>query len=277
MKKLLTLIILFVLFVNFAPAQNKVTFTLGNKKISSGILSYTVYATVPVGQTWHVGSCNIRVTFTGNPTGSLAVHADNPADSANANISSANGYQAMTTTSVGGGVAIGLNILTFNTSGFYGFVGSTTPYKLGRIRFNITTPFYSDTMHFRNSPTVYPTVIYDSLTALVYGTTYSTTDPTITGVTGNITTIPTEYQLYQNYPNPFNPVTSIKYDVPKTGLVKIKVYDLTGKLVDVLVNGEMEAGAYEVNFNGMNYASGVYFYRFESADYTKVMRMVLIK
>jgi hypothetical protein len=277
MKKILTLIILFVLFANFAPAQNKVTFSLGNKKISGGILAYTVYATVPVGQTWHVGSCNIRVTFTSNPSGALTVKADNPADSANTNISGANGYQAMTTTSVGGGVAIGLNILTFNTSGFYSFVGSATPYRIGRIRFNITNPFYADTMKFRNLPAQYPSVIYDSLVQLVYNTTYQTINPVITGVEGNTTTIPKDYQLYQNYPNPFNPVTSIKYDVPKSSLVKLKVYDITGKLVDELINQEMEAGAYEVNWNGTNYASGVYFYKFESGDYTKVMRMVLIK
>jgi len=277
MKKILTLIILFVVFANFAPAQNKVTFTLANKKISSGILSYTVYANVPVGQVWHVGSCNIRVTFSSNPTGALTVHADNPADSANSFISGANGYQAMTTTSVGGGVAIGLNILTFNTSGFYSFVGSTTPYRIGRIRFNVTTPFYADTMHFRNAPTQYPTVVYDSLTQLVFNTSYQTTDPIISGVTGNTTTIPQEYQLYQNYPNPFNPVTNIKYDVPKSAMVKLRVFDITGKLVDVLINQEMEPGAYEINWNGANYASGVYFYKFESGDYTKVMRMVLIK
>jgi hypothetical protein len=275
MKKILTLIILLVLWVNFLPAQNKVTFSLTNRKISGGLLSYMVKATVPVGQTWHVGGCNIRVTFTGNPTGCLTVHADNPVDSANTNLSSGV-YQPMTTTSVATGAAIGLNILTFATTGFYSFVGSTTPYNIGRIRFNITNPFYADTMKFRNSPTQFPTVVYDSTVQLVFNTTYQTINPTITGVEG-VTTVPTDFQLYQNYPNPFNPTTKIKYDVPKNSFVKIKVYDVTGKLVSELVNREMEAGAYEVNWNGSEYASGVYFYKIETKDFTKVMRMVMIK
>ncbi|MFA5403463.1 MAG: T9SS type A sorting domain-containing protein [Ignavibacteria bacterium] len=277
MKKILTLTILLIFLVNFAPAQNKVTFSLKNKKISGGILAYTVYATVPVGQTWRVGSSNIRVTFTGNPTGCLSVHPDNPADSANTNISGANGYQAMTTTSVGGGVAIGLNILTFNTSGFHTFVGSTTPYRIGRIRFNITTPFYSDTMHFRNSPTQFPTVVYDSLVQLVYNTSYQTGDPLITGVEGFSTQLPKEFQLYQNYPNPFNPVTSIKFDIPNSSFVTMKIYDVLGKQIADIVNQDMEPGRYEVNWDGTNLASGIYFYRIEAKDFTKVMKMVLIK
>jgi hypothetical protein len=205
------------------------------------------------------------------------VHADNPADSANTSISGSNGYQAMTTTSVASGAAIGLNILTFNTSGFYTFVGSTTAYKLGCIRFNITTPFLADTMHFRVPPTQFPTVVYDSLTQLAYPTTFQTIDPIITGLEGYTTVIPTEYQLYQNFPNPFNPTTTIKYDVPKNTFVKIKVYDVTGKQVADLVNKEVEAGSYEVNWNGIENASGIYFYRIETKDYTKVLRMVLIK
>jgi hypothetical protein len=101
--------------------------------------------------------------------------------------------------------------------------------------------------------------------------------PFVTGTLGNISLVPKVYQLYQNYPNPFNPTTNIKFDVPKSGLVKIKIFDLTGKLIDVLVNREIKAGSYEVKWNGTNYASGIYFYKFESVDYTKVERMVLIK
>lgn len=277
MKKILTLLILLVFLVNFAPAQNKVTFDLRYKKISSGILSYGVYATVPVGQVWHVGASNIRVNFTSNPAGALTVKTDNPVDSANPNISGANGYNAMTTTSVSGGVAISLNILTFNTSGFYSFVGSATPYRIGRIRFNVTPPFLADTMKFRNVPSQYPTVVLDSLVPLVYGVTFQTSNPVITGVEGYSNEIPKEFQLYQNYPNPFNPVTSIKFDIPKSTYVKIKMYDMLGKEVSELVNMDMEAGRYEVNWDGTNFASGVYFYRIETKDFTKVMKMILLK
>ncbi len=277
MKKILTLLILLVFLVNFAPAQNKVTFDLRYKKISGGILSYGIYATVPVGQVWHVGASNIRVNFASNPAGALTVKTDNPVDSANPNISGANGYNAMTTTSVSGGVAISLNILTFNTSGFYSFVGSATPYRIGRIRFNVTTPFLADTMKFRNVPSQYPTVVLDSLVPLVYGVTFQTLNPVITGVEGYSNEIPKEFQLYQNYPNPFNPVTSIKFDIPKSTYVKIKMYDMLGKEISELVNMDMEAGRYEVNWDGTNFASGVYFYRIETKDFTKVMKMILLK
>lgn len=268
---------MFVFLVEFAPAQNKVTFSLRNKKISGDTLAWTVYATVPVGQTWRVGSSNIRVTFTSNPAGKLTLIAQSPADSANPNISNANGYQAMTTTSVGGGIAIGLNILTFNTSGFYGFVGSTTPYRIGRIKFKFTQPFYADTMKFRNPPAQYPTVVYDSLVQLVYNTSYQTQDPIITGIEEPNAYLPKEFQLYQNYPNPFNPITSIKFDIPKSTFVKIRMYDMLGKEVADLVNQDMEPGRYEVNWDGTNYASGVYFYRIETKDFTKVMKMILLK
>jgi hypothetical protein len=277
MKKILTLIILFVFLVEFAPAQNKVTFDLRYKKISSGVLSYAIYATVPVGQVWHVGASNIRINFTSNPSNSIAaVTGAGAVDSANPNISGANGYNAMTANSPGTGI-IGLNILTFNTSGFYSFVGSTTPYRIGRIKFNITTPFYADTLKFRNTPSATPTVVLDSLTPLVYNTTFATANPVITGIAGNTTELPKEFQLYQNYPNPFNPVTSIKFDIPKSSFVKMKIYDVLGKEIADLVNMDMQAGRYEVNWNGTENASGIYFYKIETKDFTKVMKMVLIK
>jgi hypothetical protein len=90
--------------------------------------------------------------------------------------------------------------------------------------------------------------------------------------------IPIAFNLYQNYPNPFNPVTKIKYDLPKNTNVTIKVYDLLGREVTTLINNEFRnAGRYEVNWNASNYASGVYFYRIQAADYTSVKKMVLIK
>ena len=88
---------------------------------------------------------------------------------------------------------------------------------------------------------------------------------------------PKEFKLYNNYPNPFNPATIIKFDVPKKSFIKIKIYDITGKEISNLVNMEMEPGGYEISWNGTNYASGVYFYKIETGDYIKVMKMMLIK
>lgn len=80
-----------------------------------------------------------------------------------------------------------------------------------------------------------------------------------------------------NYPNPFNPVTNIKYSLPKAGLVKIKVYDLLGRMVKELVNEFKDEGNYSVVFNGANFASGVYFYKIETPEFVQTKKMLLIK
>jgi Secretion system C-terminal sorting domain len=95
------------------------------------------------------------------------------------------------------------------------------------------------------------------------------------------TVIPSEFAISQNYPNPFNPTTKIEYALPQEGKVSIKVFDLTGREIAKLVNGELKpAGSYAVNFNGANLASGVYFYRIEVDGvkrFEATKRMVLIK
>ncbi len=89
--------------------------------------------------------------------------------------------------------------------------------------------------------------------------------------------IPNFYALQQNYPNPFNPATKISYALPKTGNVTLKVYDILGREVATLVNEVKQAGIYTVDFNASNLASGVYFYRILSGDFTAVKKMVLVK
>jgi len=90
--------------------------------------------------------------------------------------------------------------------------------------------------------------------------------------------IPVVFNLYQNYPNPFNPVTTIKYDIPKTSNVTIVVYDLLGREVTRLINNELKnSGRYAINWNANNYASGVYIYRIKAGDYISVKKMVLVK
>ncbi len=94
--------------------------------------------------------------------------------------------------------------------------------------------------------------------------------------------LPKEYQLSQNYPNPFNPVTKIKYALPYASNVTLKVYDILGREVISLVNEFKDAGSYIVEFNGKNYASGVYFYRIEAEGqngrkYVERKKMVLVK
>jgi hypothetical protein len=100
---------------------------------------------------------------------------------------------------------------------------------------------------------------------------------TTTGIIGNNGNIPKEFSLSQNYPNPFNPTTNIKFDIPKNSFVKIKIYDILGKEVETLVNKELTAGSYSVDWNGTPYSSGIYFYRFESESFTSTKRMILVK
>ncbi len=91
-------------------------------------------------------------------------------------------------------------------------------------------------------------------------------------------TIPDKFNLYQNYPNPFNPKTNIKFNISKTTNVTLNVYNMLGVLVKTLVENEkLNAGEYEVEFDGSNLASGVYFYRIQSSDFNQTMKMMLVK
>jgi hypothetical protein len=102
---------------------------------------------------------------------------------------------------------------------------------------------------------------------------------------GEINFEPKSFQLYQNYPNPFNPTTKIKFSIPPspvTGegrgeVVTLKIYDLLGRKVAALVNEKLSSGTYEVEFDGSNCPSGIYFYKLETESFYQTKRMVLIK
>jgi hypothetical protein len=89
--------------------------------------------------------------------------------------------------------------------------------------------------------------------------------------------IPKEFKLYQNYPNPFNPVTKIKFDLPRSGNVTIKIYDAIGRKVTTLVNEKLNAGTYSADWDAINYPSGIYFYQVTAAGFTETRKMILIK
>jgi hypothetical protein len=88
---------------------------------------------------------------------------------------------------------------------------------------------------------------------------------------------PAVFALHQNYPNPFNPVTHIRYELPERGRVSLRVYDLLGREVAVLVDGEAEAGRHIAAFDGGGRASGVYFYRLTAGGFTETRAMVLTR
>jgi len=275
MKKIITIILLLIVMVNVSPAQ-KVIFSLGNRSIAAGILSYDLIATVPSGQYWAVGAATIRLNIVPTPAGSLTIHADNPVINANTNISNANGYQPLKTIAASPTI-MSFNILTFNTSGFYRF--NPGAYTLGKVRFDIVGTCITDSIKFRVNPpfTTALTTVNDSTVALTYPTTFNIVNPTVLGTGSNLSEIPKEFKLYENYPNPFNPTTSIKYDLANNSFVKLVVYDITGKEVETLVSENMQAGRYEASFNGSSYSSGIYFAKIEAGSYKHIIKMVMVK
>lgn len=88
---------------------------------------------------------------------------------------------------------------------------------------------------------------------------------------------PTHFGISQNYPNPFNPSTSIKFRIAKSSFVSIKVYNILGKEVAILMNEEKNAGVYEVNFTATDLTSGVYFYKIEAGNFVETKKMILMK
>ena len=97
---------------------------------------------------------------------------------------------------------------------------------------------------------------------------------------------PAEYKLQQNYPNPFNPSTKIKFDISpllrgvgeaRGVFVSLKVFDVTGKEIAILVNEKMQPGSYEVTFGGSKLSSGVYFYRLTAGEFSETKKMILNK
>ena len=106
---------------------------------------------------------------------------------------------------------------------------------------------------------------------------YKIVDPI--GINENNGNIPDEYKLHQNYPNPFNPETKIRFDLPESGNVTLKVYDQLGKEVSTLFSGYKNAGSYEVSFNAdrSGLASGVYFYKLIADKKSFTKRMILEK
>ncbi|HJY63560.1 MAG TPA: SBBP repeat-containing protein [Ignavibacteria bacterium] len=89
--------------------------------------------------------------------------------------------------------------------------------------------------------------------------------------------IPDVFMLYPNFPNPFNPSTKIKFDLPVSSESEVTVYDVSGKVVSVLVDENLRAGTYEIEFDAKNLATGVYFFKIEAANFVDTKKMMLVK
>ena len=114
-----------------------------------------------------------------------------------------------------------------------------------------------------------------------YGTILKTTNGGGPGYTIGIQHIsnelPEHFSLSQNYPNPFNPTTRIRFEIPKLSNTKITVFDILGKEVMTLIDVEIKPGIYEIDFDGISLASGIYYYSLKSGDYFTTQKMVLVK
>ncbi len=116
-------------------------------------------------------------------------------------------------------------------------------------------------------------VIKDS----IFHVEWNFTNSAITGINRIADSSPLDYVLNQNYPNPFNPVTTINYSLAKEGNVKLTVYNTIGSKVATIVNEYKSAGNYSVQFNGSNFASGIYLYRMESGSFSTAKKLILLK
>jgi photosystem II stability/assembly factor-like uncharacterized protein len=107
--------------------------------------------------------------------------------------------------------------------------------------------------------------------AINYSILTNVNENTVSGI------IPSSYELSQNYPNPFNPTTNIKFALPVSGNVSLKVYNQLGKEVNVLSEGFRSAGTYEINFDASSLSSGVYFYKLIANNISMTKKMLLVK
>ena len=121
-----------------------------------------------------------------------------------------------------------------------------------------------------------------SAVSLDYSSSYSSTasfsisPETVTSVKQNNVVI-NNFELNQNYPNPFNPTTIISFTIPNESRVTLKVFNILGKEVATLLDGEKSAGNYNITFNGSNLASGVYFYQLRAGNFTSTKKLILMK
>ena len=98
----------------------------------------------------------------------------------------------------------------------------------------------------------------------------------------NISSVAKDYSISQNYPNPFNPVTTIRFAIAsnvkgQTSNVELVIFDILGRKIETLVNQQLKPGTYEVEWNGSDFASGVYYYRIESGNFVETKKMLLLK
>ncbi len=159
----------------------------------------------------------------------------------------------------------------------------TTGYELSYKWYRNGVPGIGDTTYNYKSSILFPAPRTDTVKVEISNIQNTTTRTWYVHVEDNVSSveekggIPTEFNLAQNYPNPFNPSTSIEFSVPEASFVSLKVYDVTGKEVAVLVERELNAGNYSKIFDTSKLSSGIYFYRIQAGNFVKTSKMTLLK
>jgi hypothetical protein len=165
-------------------------------------------------------------------------------------------------------------VLDINNNGILDLVGAAGE---GTYPNDYTNLYLWNTGMNLNIPKTYnPIWQYNARHNGVYG------DNPLVGISGQISSVPEQFKLYQNYPNPFNPSTKIKFNVPSNvkgekSNIKLIIYDVLGREINTLVNGQYSPGSYEVVWNAANYSTGVYFYKLITDGYSETAKMVLVK
>ncbi len=140
-------------------------------------------------------------------------------------------------------------------------------------RTTIAVKHTADSLHFF----LFGGMTWDSATHVINTCEKFSTGNPVIGISGTGNFIPKEFVLYPNYPNPFNPSTKIVFAIPKAGIVKISVFNVLGETVKIVSENLFSAGKHEVEFNGSELSSGVYFYRLQYNNTIENGKMILLK
>ena len=117
----------------------------------------------------------------------------------------------------------------------------------------------------------------DFANSIINNVDFTLTPQSVTSTEETPATVVTKYTLMQNYPNPFNPVTNISFALPEKANVKLTVYNILGKEIATLINGNLSAGEHTVSFDASNLSSGVYFYRIQAGNFTSTRKMTYLR
>ena len=99
----------------------------------------------------------------------------------------------------------------------------------------------------------------------------------VTGINNVQSKLPDQFILYQNFPNPFNPVTTIRFTIPKSVNTQLKVFNILGQEIEVLIDEHLKPGQYKTTWNAAHHASGVYFYQLKAGNFISVKKLVVLK